>query len=79
MKDQRIEMDCAPGGPRPGDLLPGLLEGTGLKPKKPSGMFFGNWRWGYRVPDSEAKRVKALIKRRITKMYERGTIRYGAW
>ena len=40
-----LELDCPPGSPRPGDLLPGVLEGTGLEksPEDTTSRLFGNW------------------------------------
>lgn len=43
-----IELDCGPGSPRPGDLLPEVLEGTGLPVREPVSTFFGNWTWVYK-------------------------------
>lgn len=81
-KTYTIELDCAPGYIRPGDLLSGVLEGTGitLDPKKPQSMFFGNWEW--RIPDEQIEtylKVRDTIKERITKLYNNGDIRYGSW
>jgi len=78
--EQTIELDCPPGHPRPGDLYPGVIEGTGLPERKPVGMFFGNWTWDYNdLPRSEWERVQPILKERITALYERGMIRYGSW
>ena len=40
-----IELDCAPGGPRPNELLPSVLEGTGvtLDPEITVARCFGNF------------------------------------
>lgn len=41
-----IELDCAPGMTRPGDLLPAALDGTGITAEQlgdPVSRFFGNW------------------------------------
>lgn len=77
-----IELDCAPGNPRPGDLLPGVLEGTGvtLNVEDTVSRFFGNWEW--QIPaDQEPAFVasRELIKQRITQLYGAGLIRYGSW
>ena len=77
---QSIELDCPPGSPRPGDLLPGIVEGTGLQIKEPFTKFFGNWTWDYSdVPADEWDKIKPLLKERITSLYEAGLIRYGSW
>lgn len=77
-----IELDCAPGSMRPGDLIEGVIEGTGitLDPKKPNGMFFGNWEWV--IPEAQNaayEKAKDIIRERITKLYNAGVIRYGSW
>ena len=44
MTTHTIELDCAPGFPRPDMLLPGILEGTGFTPEDVPciSTFFGN-------------------------------------
>lgn len=78
---QTLELDCAPGYPRPGDLITGVLEGTGLAvPEKPVSMFFGNWTYAFDVPAEEWKtRIQPIIKPRIEALYRAGKIRYGSW
>ena len=82
MEKFTIEIDCAPGNPRPGDLLPQILEGTGITidPEKTFMRFFG-W-WGWDVPQEQSEqylKVRNTIKERITALYNRGTIRAGSW
>ena len=76
-----IELDCPPGAPRPGDLLPGVIEGTGLATKEADSKFFGEWVWDYSdVPcDTWHATVQPTIKARITALYHAGRIRYGSW
>jgi len=75
-----IELDCPPGHPRPGDLIDGVIEGTGLPKKETVSRFFGNWTWDYsEIPDEEWKRIRPILKERITRLYELGVIRYGSW
>jgi hypothetical protein len=77
---QSIELDCAPGMTRPGDLIAGVIEGTGLKEQEPAGTFFGNWTWVYPdVPESQWKVIQKVLKKRIEKLYHAGAIRYGSW
>lgn len=81
-KRHTIEIDCAPGSPRPGDLLPGILEGTGvtIDPENTFQRFFG-W-WGWYVPEDQVEayqKAKPVIKARIEALYARGTIRAGSW
>jgi hypothetical protein len=78
--EQTIELDCPPGNSRPGDLIEGVLEGTGLKVKDPVSKFFGNWTWDYsEVPAEEWVKVRAITKPRIQALYHAGLIRYGSW
>ena len=51
---QFIVLDCGPGLPRPGDLLPAALEGTTLQVQSPVSKLFGEWTWDYaHVPEQE--------------------------
>lgn len=81
---ESIELDCPPGNPRPGDLIEGVLEGTGLtlehfeEPSKT----FGNWKWELK-PDPEVEKLfiaaKPTFASRIAKLHNDGRIRYGSW
>ena len=78
-----IDLDCAPGRPRPGDLLPGALHGTPIKASdlgEPVSKFFGNWMW---VIPTKLEKVYAKHQKRvqanITDLYNEGAIRYGSW
>lgn len=79
---QTIDLDCAPGEPRPGDLIEQVVEGTPAATllAEPVAKLFGNWTWRFDIPRSvwEAE-VQPIIKARITALYEAGTIRYGSW
>lgn len=77
-----IELDCAPGCPRPDTYLPRVLKGTGIDPDKLTlaGQFFGNWTWV--VPeelDARYAEVRPTVKKRIEDLYNQGAIRYGSW
>lgn len=77
-----IELDCEPGGIRPGDLLPGVIEGLGLtlNAKKPNMTMFGEWTWV--IPEDQEeqyKKVQATVKERVEALYHAGQIRYGSW
>jgi hypothetical protein len=79
VSEQSIELDCAPGTPRPGDLIGGVIEGL-LPEREPVGKFFGNWKWDYSdVPSDRWAAVKPVLKERVTKLYDEGLIRYGSW
>jgi hypothetical protein len=85
--EKTIELDCAPGGPRPGDLIEAVVKGTileGLPEAKPDstvGRFFGNWTWEFpEISDEDwLQKVKPIIKPRIESLYHSGVIRYGSW
>lgn len=77
-----IALDCAPGYPRPRDLLPGVLKDTGitLNEEKPQVMLMGHWEWV--IPDAQTaayEKARDTIKARITCLYHGGLIRYGSW
>jgi hypothetical protein len=77
-----IELDCAPGGIRPNDLLPGVLKDTGITidPDNTVSRFFGNWKW--EVPNEQTQAYEAVretVKDRIETLYHSGVIRYGSW
>ena len=77
---QTIDLDCAPGGIRPGDLINDVLADTGLTAGEPVATFFGNWTWEFDVPREEWEtRIQPIIKPRIVALYQEGTIRYGTW
>lgn len=78
---QTIHLDTPPGPPRPGDLIAGVLEGTGLEvPEAPASTFFGDWAWVFDVPDAEwNERVVPIVEAHIVALYNQGVIRYGSW
>ena len=77
---QTVELDCAPGGTRPGDLIGGVIEGTGLPTREPVSMFFGNWTWDYSDIDAETfAKAKPIMRDRTIKLYNDHVIRYGSW
>ena len=78
--EKSIELDCAPGEPRPGDLIAGVIKGTGLMEKETESRLFGNWRWDYsEVSDDEWEKIRPVLKERIKRLYDNGIIRYGSW
>ena len=79
-KTQTIELDCPLGPTRPGDLIMGVIEGTGLPFRETILRFFGEWTWDYNdIPEEVWLKVKPILKERITSLYNRGIIRFGSW
>ena len=77
---ETIELDCPPGSPRPGDLIGGVIAGTGLPESEPVSTFFGNWTYAYDIPrDKWEREIQPVIKPRIQALYNSGVIRYGSW
>jgi len=84
MDNQTIELDCAPGAPRPGDLIEGVLKDTPLNleehfeediPKS-----FGNWTFIVKEEFTDLYlEHKSLFKERITNLYNSGQVRYASW
>lgn len=80
MSEQTIELDCPPGSPRPGDLIGGVIEGTGLPERETVARVFGEWVWDYSdVSPEEWKAIQPTLKERIEKLYNQGLIRWGSW
>jgi hypothetical protein len=76
-----IELDTPPGYPRPGDIFPDVIKGTGLSEDdfEQTGRFFGNWTWELKPGKEDAyKKARPIIKERISKLHP-NTIRYGSW
>lgn len=79
-KEQSIELDCAPGYPRPGDLIADVIKDLGLPERDPVSKFFGNWKWSYQdIPAEKWLQIQPTLKERVTKLYNSGVIRYGSW
>ncbi len=85
-QDFSIELDCAPGGIRPSDLIEGVLKDSGLTAKDftTSPPFFGHQVWilkeGSKERDELFRAHKyETFKPRITSLYNEGYIRYGTW
>lgn len=77
---QTIELDCPPGSPRPGDLIAGVIKGTGLPERETVSRFFGCWTWDYSdIPAEQWDKARKITEKRITVLYNAGLIRYGSW
>ena len=80
MSEQTIQLDCPPGGIRPGHLIGAVIDGLGLEPREPVSKVFGEWTWDYSdVEGSHWKNIQPRLKERITDLFKAGTIRYGSW
>lgn len=79
MSEHTVELDCAPGYVRPGDLIADVLKDTGLPVRDPIYKVFGNWAWDFSDHKETFEAAKPVIQERIEKLYHNGTIRYGSW
>jgi len=80
MLEQTIQLDCSPGSLRPDDLINSVLEGTGLEAGKITGKFFGCWTWDFsNISRKKYEKIRPILKRRVTALFNSGTIRYGSW
>jgi hypothetical protein len=77
---QEIHLECPPGEPRPGDLMPALLHGTGLPVREDVSelRFFGHWVWHYSdIPRDVWEAAIRRIERRMVRLLHAGIIRAG--
>tara|TARA_R110000772_G_scaffold70078_1_gene154383 strand:- start:328 stop:582 length:255 start_codon:yes stop_codon:yes gene_type:complete len=84
MNQQTIELDCAPGGMRPGDLIEGVLVDTPLKLEehfeKDIPKSFGNWTFIVKEEFTDLYLEHTVsIKEKITNLYTSGYVRYASW
>lgn len=71
-----IELDCPPGSPRPDDLLPSVIEGTGLPIVEASSRFFGNWTFVFHATEEEWQKIKPTLEQAYqSALRARGVIR----
>jgi hypothetical protein len=77
-----IEIDCAPGTPRPDTVLPLALSNTEMKVEdfEKTSTFFGNWTY---VPLLEKEELYAnsqnTIAENLKQAYAKGKCRYCSW
>jgi hypothetical protein len=77
-----VEIDCPPGTPRPDDLFPDVIKGTGLAVEDFDlvSKVFGNFTWELKAQKNDLyKKAKNTIGERIKALYSQGKIRYGSW
>lgn len=73
---QTIGIDCAPGELRPGDLIGGVIEGTGLPKRRSAKRMFGAWTWEYSdIPRDVWLKARRTVKKRLAVLYLKGMIR----
>ena len=76
---QMIELDCAPGWLRPGDLIGEVIKDL-LPERETVSRFFGNWTWDYSdIPADKWAEIRPTLKERVAKLYSSDRIRYGSW
>ena len=72
---QEIHLECPPGDPRPGDLMPELLRGTGIPLRDSESRLFGHWKWDYNDISREVwEAAVPTIMRRMDCLYRDGII-----
>lgn len=77
---QTIEIDCAPGYPRPGDLIAAVIKDTGLPTRDTCCRLFGCWTWDYKdIPLDVWEKARPILKERLTKLYDAGWCRFCSW
>lgn len=80
-----IELDCPPGSIRPDNLLPIVIDGTGLKVEdfEITSKSFGNWEFTLKEDKEDTneiyKKCKDKIGTKIKELYKMGRIRYGSY
>lgn len=82
VEEQSIELDCAPGGIRPGDLIEGVMAGAAVEydGRSPASMFMGNWKWYFQdIPADKWLEAQPTFRERIIALHNNNTIRYGSW
>lgn len=78
--EQTIEIDCAPGNPRPDAYITEVIAGTGLPEREPVSKFFGNWCWDYSDIDPvKWGKIQPILQARLTALYNNKFIRYASW
>ena len=77
-----LEIDCAPGGIRPDDILPSALNETEMKEEdfEITSKVFGNWTF---IPLKEKEELyktsQSKIAENLKSIYGSGRIRYASW
>ena len=79
-KQQILQIDCPPGYPRPSDLLPQVLKGTGVEPREHISTFFGNFTWDFSDVDPKMwEEARKIIGPRLIQLDKDAVTRYASW
>ena len=82
VSEQVIQLDCKPGLPRPGDLIAGVMRGSGVEydGRHTVSRCMGEWTWEFNdIPPETWQRARPWFEKRIAKLYKQGIIRCGSW
>jgi len=75
-----IEIDCAPGTPRPDGYFKVICEKLGIEYFAPASTFFGNWTWEIPELNEEQREIyDSFVPDYIKGLHSSGKIRYGSW
>jgi hypothetical protein len=77
-----IEIDCAPGNPRPDSYIKGVMENSGVEfdGREPIGKLFGQWTWDFSdISDDIWQKAQEVFAKRLTELYNFGAVRYASW
>lgn len=80
-KKKEIILACSPGSARPGQLIFGVIAGTGLPRIQDCSRLSGAWTWDYseKITDEDWEKILPILKERIVQLFKDNTIRYGSW
>lgn len=77
-----IEIDCAPGNPRPDAYIKDVMQNSGVEfdGREPIGKLFGQWTWDFSdTPDVIWQAAQKIFAERLTALYNTGAVRYASW
>lgn len=76
--EQEVHIECPPREPRPGDLIAGIIKGTGLPLREDVAEFrlFSHWKWEYHdIPRENWEAAVPIMFRRLKRLYKKQAIR----
>lgn len=74
-----LEIDCAPGEPRPDVYAREVFNTIGKEYAEPNSKFFGNWTWFIDIEKEPWEKAKDTVGAYLKKLYNAGKIRYASW